>query len=53
MSKLVHGLIHGVLIVAQYGNLATGYIPVKYKPVVAAVIGVAQAVAALVNHGKA
>jgi hypothetical protein len=51
MSKLVHGVLQALGLVAQYGNLASGYVPPKYQPVVAAVIGLAQAVLAITNHG--
>jgi len=44
MSKFLHTLGHIVWIVAQYANVASGLVPVKYQPIVASVIGVVQAV---------
>ena len=50
MSKLLHGVLQGIAIVVQYGAVASGYIPMKYQPLAAAVIAVAQAILALSQH---
>ena len=53
MSKLVHGILQALAIVVQYGTLASGVVPAKYQPLVVALVGLAQATLAVVNHGKA
>jgi hypothetical protein len=50
MSRFVHGFLHGLAMLVQYGNLASGYVPVKYQPLVAGVVGLAQAVLGLSQH---
>ena len=44
MNKWVHYLLQAIGVVAQIGNVATNYVPPKYQPIVAAVVGLAQAI---------
>jgi hypothetical protein len=52
MSKLVHALLQVAGVVIQYAALATSVIPTPYQPLVAAVVGLAQAGLAVANHNK-
>ena len=55
MSKLghiLHGLFHALAILASVSTVATDVVPAKYKPLVVAVIGLAQAVVSFVNIVK-
>lgn len=43
-SKVLHGIGHVVWLGAQYANYASGVVPTQYQPLVAAAIGLVQAV---------
>ena len=51
MSTLVHALLHALALVASVSTVALDVVPAKYRPLVVAVVSLAQAVLALVNHG--
>lgn len=44
LAKVLHVTAHVVMIGAQYANLASGLVPSKYQPLVAAAVALAQAV---------
>jgi len=41
---LLHLVGHAIWLGAQYANIASGGVPVRYQPIVAAVIGLVQAI---------
>lgn len=43
-DKVIHTLGHAVWIGAQYANYASGVVPPRYQPIVAAAIGLVQAI---------
>ena len=53
MNKYTHGIIQVLGLIVQYGNAATSVVPDKYKPLVAAGIGLIQTIVALANHKTA
>ena len=50
MSRLWHAVLHGLVITAQYGTLASSYVPPKYQPVTVASLALVQAILALSQH---
>jgi hypothetical protein len=50
MKVLTHVILQGLALAAQYGNLATNVVPVKYKPLVTVGITAAQGILAWYNH---
>jgi hypothetical protein len=49
VSKLTHGILQVLGVVAHLTNLSL--VPTKYQPLATAIIGLAQVILALVNHG--
>jgi hypothetical protein len=50
ISKITHGLLQLVALVAQYANVASGAIPAKFQPLVAGVVALAQGILAVSQH---
>lgn len=50
MSKFWHGFFQAVAMAVQLANVASGMVPPHFQPLVAAVVGLAQAGLALYNH---
>lgn len=50
-SRLAHGAVQLALTAGQLYNAYGAFIPSKYKPLVAAAVGLLQAYLAFVNHG--
>jgi hypothetical protein len=50
MTKNTHAIAQGVGILLQVLNFVSGIVPPKYQPIVAGLVGAAQATVALYNH---
>lgn len=52
LSKFGHLLFQGVASLASVSAAYFDFVPAKYKPLVIAVVTLAQAIVALAHHGK-
>jgi len=50
MKISTHLILQILLFVTQYGNIASGYVPMKYVPIVALIVSGAQGALAWYNH---